>query len=610
MADSISILKSGIDANYVTSDVLSRNLAAAKEKGYTRKEQVVVVNTTGGEVSGVMTKEVIRYVVDSLVKQLRDQQSDVSSLELIEQTANYIQQLHGHKGEQNSLSHDLERCAEAIHTLSISHTDPNTTQVIHQLDLFAQRCVKSDTKLQDMVYDFHYDHINYVDSVNNHLVQISDTAKKIIELSNSGQSTVDLYDNLEREMHELSQYMNINVHFSKEIPPRLTITTSTGVSLLNSSTSVSKLTYSNAALLNPGDPLPAITVDGKDISNDIKSGKIYAVRYLSNTIIKNLREELDECVRQVRDKINALHNEGTASIPPITLTGTIGVPGNATALTTGTQISGQGTLRVGVINAKGELVKYKDIALAANKDIQWLLDQINSSGTYPAGIDASLTSDGRLQLKSREPSTANPTYGITIGSVGSTKAQLCAGTTFDASKAWGVSHFFGLNNLLETDGVLPGDKVAGLTGKLKVRSDLIDNGTSLATARLSSSSTPETVAVKPGDLSVMQDIEHILRIDKVTIPAVGHLPIAVTSLTDYVRRIIDGTTNLAKDSQKELKREQQIYEELSRKAYEVSGVDVREQMMEMLKIVQNQQVLHKALEMSLAMRRALFDIVS
>jgi flagellar hook-associated protein 1 FlgK len=605
MADPFHIVTSGIDANMRRLATHSQNATNANQPGYTRKDREVVSNMTAGEVSGVIAKEAVRYVNDTMIKQIRFQQSDVSSLSTQEEYATRIQQLHGNKGNSSALSHKLEKITESMKTLASNITHPNTTQVIHQLDQFCKQMQNTDEKLQDMVYEIHTDHHRSVKAINQHLHNIKNAGQQIFQLSNTSQSTADLYDMVDRDIHEMSKHMNVSVTFSNETPPSITVTTKSGIMLLNQSSSVNELEYSSNVTLLPGSDLPRVTVGGRDITKDIDTGMMQAHRELVDTRIKNIREECDELSFHLRDQLNMLHNEGTPEELRPTLLGSIGVPG-VPSMNGTTLISGQGTLRLGVmqrVNDERQLASYHDIPLTNNMTLNNLITTINSGSS---GVQAALSADGRLQLHTPAPGT-----GVVLGSSGGPpKAELSAGASFDPSNKWGVSHFFGLNNLLETEHLLPGEKIHGIAGAIRVRPDLINQGRLLSFARLTDKplgTLPHAHPIQKRDVSITQDMIKRMRSDLLDIPAAGHLPGAHTSLQDYARRIIDGTTNYPNDIKASLTQQRQVLEELSHKAHEVSGVDVRDEMLAIVRLGQNQQILFKTLQMVNQMMKDLSD---
>lgn len=600
MADAITILRSGIDANTAVSDVIARNIAGANQAGYTQKEQVVVSNVLGGTMAGVLAnqKDVKRHVVDTLVTEIRNQQTKVCYLKTLSDMSTRIQQIHGNKGTQNSTPHDIQNCLTSIQQLSVARTDPNATQVAHQFDVLAQNLVKADQGLQSLIYEANSTLISDVKDANSLIADITQTARNIVALSNTGNSVVDLEDKLDQDLHNLANYLNINVSYSKDIPPRLSVITQNGLSLINNSTFYNTLEYPASTNIPAGTDLPDISINGTIITDQITSGTIAANRYLVNTTLNQLRDSFSELTRQVRDQVNAIHNLGMGRTPPDTLRGTIGTPGSGGALTSSTPLSGTGTVRIGTLDSSRNLASYVDIDLSTISDMTALEAAINVTAS---GVSASISADGRLVL-----TTNTSGNGVAIGSVGAAQATMTDTTN---STTYGFSHYFGLNNVFVTEGALPGEKIAGMAGIIQIRSDLVNNGKAIAYGRLDSSATPSGEAILLGDTSILQNFKDVLSIDTLTVPAAGDIPITYCTLIDYARRIVDNTTTLYKDSSRELEREKDIYMELSIVGNEVSGVDIRAQLLEMVKNSENQKVAYKALQMCLDMQRSLLDIM-
>lgn len=601
--DPFQIVNSGIRANMQRTSVRAQNVTNATQPGYTKKDIDIVSNFTGGEVSGVIAKKAHRQVNSSMVKQIRSQQSDVSNLSIKNEYAVRIQQLHGNKGNQGSLSYKLQEVTEALNTVSSNIKHPNTTKVLHSFDNFSKQMRETDSALEDITYEIHSNQGKSINLVNQHLRNIRDAGQQIFTLGDTNQSTADLYDIIDREIHELSKQMNVNVTFSKETVPSITITTRTGVMLLSQSNTVNEIKYESNSNLLPGDSLPEITVDGKNISNEITTGKMRAHMDIVNTNIKDLRAELDEITFQIRDNVNEIHNLGTPEELRKEITGSVGVPGQK-PISGASVISGQGTLRLGVMTINSEdreMVSYHDIPLSDNMTMSSLINTINS-GT--SGVTAEITADGRFKL-----STSTPNGGVVMGSFGtSPRAEMSSGNSLDPNNKWGFSHFFGLNNILETGEFLPGERGKGIAGQLSVRDNLKNNGTLLSFSELKNDAIIGSSVKNPierRDTSVTQALSKRIRSDLIKIPASGHLPAFNTSLIDYTSRIIDGTTNFPNDTKNALDQKVRVLEEISHKANELSGVDVRDEVLAMVQISQNQQVLYKTLQIAMDMIKEL-----
>jgi len=146
-------------------------------------------------------------------------------------------------------------------------------------------------------------------------------------------------------------------------------------------------------------------------------------------VLPNLQSELDTLVQKLTVQLNAAHNDGTASPPPNSLTG-------SQTFASGDLVSGTGAVDIVVINrTTGAVVETLNIAnLSANS--------VDTVGEVVTTIDAmtnasaSIDSNGKLVISA--DSTAN---GIAIAN-STSSYTIIQGETRD------FSHFFGMNDLI------------------------------------------------------------------------------------------------------------------------------------------------------------------
>ena len=134
--------------------------------------------------------------------------------------------------------------------------------------------------------------------------------------------------------------MDVNYFVSSN--GRMQVYTSSGQALLDGS--VHALAYEGAGKVTAGTVYSATppsgfdddSVDGKDITSHIKSGRIGALIDLRDDVLPAAQSELDELATELADALNAVHNQGTAIPPPASLTGSATVSAADALSATGT----------------------------------------------------------------------------------------------------------------------------------------------------------------------------------------------------------------------------------------------------------------------------------
>jgi len=150
-----------------------------------------------------------------------------------------------------------------------------------------------------------------------------------------------------------------------------------------------------------------------------------------------------------------------------------------------------------------------------------------------------------------------------------------------SATSWGMSHYFGLNDMF-TMGVGANASVAGTIG---VRSDIVNNPDLLATATASATAAVGQVAVTRGDGTGMEALAATLNGNN-TFDAAGGLPAATTPFAQYAATMVSYLASRADNNQRELSFSQSYQQSLEFKAAETSGVNLDEELSNMI-LLQN-----------------------
>jgi flagellar hook-associated protein 1 FlgK len=606
MADAIRTLLSRINVDKERLQVSSSNIARHNVDGNTRKELQVASQASNGELTGVQSTGITRVVNNVLQSRLRLQSSSVGNSEVLNDYYSQLQQLFGSKGEQNSFVHDISRFADSLKSLAVT-SDPGkkrevvlaADQMLKQLNWMTQQMQVIRTAVDSQAAEI-------TKTVNTQINDIQSLNVQITQYGLSGVDTTALMDQRELLVYQLAENMDIFVQQTS--PWKISLFTGSGQTLLQE-TIPSTLSYTQAPTTSPGQTLSPVTLNGIDVTNQIASGQLQALINMRDTVIPGLQSQLDELARQMRDSLNAIHNQGSPALPRNQLTSMSLAPG-LPSITGTSVISGNGTLRIGVVDPSGTLIDYKDIVLSANMTINSLISQINSTslttnatgGTFSAALV-----NGTLQI-----TAGTGANGIVLGSAGTPAAQICAGTTFNTTNAYGFSHFFGFNNLFQTGNIVATSSLQpGVANIIGVRQDILANPNLLSCGQLSSSTPPPLQAgagIPVRDISITQQMSAALKTGQISFSASGNLPLTVTNFIDYGSRILSANATEATAAHNKNERERTILEELSSKSNEISAVDPSTELMNTITISSSQAITMKAMKIMFENEKMLLSL--
>lgn len=471
--------------------VSAANISNADVDGYTRKSATKVTDVTAGVGTGASVSAIVSKVDPWLLKSIV---SATSSNGAASVDADYLDRLGDALG---SLSSDSDSSggtlATSLSSLSSALTELATTpesatlksEVVGDLDDATAALRTTSSEVQSLRQGADSDIADAVDTANTALSAIDTLNDSIVRAKASGQSTADLEDQRMNKVADLAAVMGIS--YFTQANGAMVVYTSGGAPLLNST--VHPLSFTTAGTVtseaaytgdsaNPG-ALSGVMLDGTDITGSIKTGSIAALAALRDKTLPAIQTQLDTLATSLRDTINTVYNDGTASPPPNSLTGSVTGLGSSSAL------SASGALSVAVTDSSGKTVAASTFDLSSYSDLGSLVSAINTAGLgLTAAIDATT---GGLTL-----TATDATNGIALsgGSVSSLNGAAL-------SPAKSLSAALGLNDLLTGAGA----------ETIAVRSDVLASPDLLATSSLNTGTAAMTaggVAVTAGSGTQVQ----------------------------------------------------------------------------------------------------------
>jgi flagellar hook-associated protein FlgK len=393
---------SGLNVSQAALAVVSNNIANANTPGYSRQiieQSPLLLDGTG---AGARIDAISRKVDAYLQRSIQRESSHVGRTEPIADYYERIQILLGQPGSSNSLDeyvqsffNSLQKMAESPDRVSIQASALNTAEVL------ARELSGLAYALEDLRLQADQDIKQAVGALNREIASLDSLNVAIERAAALGLSTATLLDERDMALEEIATAMNISIYYKPS--GAVNVFTSNGVALVDDAKH--QLRYVPASGIShmagdtPLNPLQMLSFNQRgeltntselisggqqgQITSRLNGGSIEGFRQLRDELIPALLQQMDELAAQLRDAINAVHNDGSGFPPATSLTGTRMVTANET-------FDWSGTVQIAVLNPDGTAIE----SPYANEI---------PSGVRPLDLDlSSLTSgfgDGRVSTQ-------------------------------------------------------------------------------------------------------------------------------------------------------------------------------------------------------------------
>jgi len=571
-------------------EIISHNVANANTEGYSRQSLRVEANypiTMGpGQIgTGVRAVEVLRNYDNFLNQQVSLKKSEYwcwsaqrSAMEEIESIFNETDAsgINALMGEFWNAWGDLANNPDGMpERQSLVNKTDNLLSMIHEID----------TNLRS--YQRHLDSSiqGSITAINSIVTQIADLNKSISSVEIDGMINAnDLRDRRDLLLEQLSEYMDIN-YYEEESTGQVQVYIMGGTPLVLGLNTY-ELSIENNALTGFSDIVwhdsSGRTVD---ITSKITGGKLAGWVRVRDTNIGAYLEGLNTLAAELVWQVNQLHSLGTG------LTGSGVMTGTVTGLTSGTDLASDlffsdrytaGTFDIHVYDSSGNVVNTYHIDPAGSTAGD-LVDAINDESSAGGGeIAAGITSDGRFQV-SVNPGFTGYTFAV---------ATPQTGTGTNALAVLGVNTFFSWN---EAVGVSMDD----ITETMRVNEAVKANP-----SLISSGYPDENSRVAPGANEVARAVFGLQ--DRV-ITNMGGTGVN-TTLDAFYSSLV---ARVGVDVQNAVNNEQfnnTLLGQYLRRKESVSGVNIDEEMAELLKYQHLYQAAAKLISISDEMMESLISI--
>jgi flagellar hook-associated protein 1 len=321
LAGALSIATSSL-AN-VTSQLalVSHNVANADTPGYVSETATQQSETADGIGLGVVTGPVTRDINTALQAQAFQQNSTVAGLQTTQTALQAIDSVQGTPGAGGDIASQLGDLQDQFSTLL---NDPSSqtqqTAVVSSASTLAQTINALSAAYTTQRQTAENNIVSDVGTINTTLSTIGQLNAQIVTLQSGGQSTADLQNQRDQAVQQLGQL--VEVQTLVQANGNMLITTSGGLALPTIGTA-DPLSTSSANVLPgayyPGGGIPAITMDGTDVTAQLTGGQLGANLTLRDTTLPTYQAELDEFSQNLASRFSAqgltLFSDPTGNVP-------------------------------------------------------------------------------------------------------------------------------------------------------------------------------------------------------------------------------------------------------------------------------------------------------
>ncbi|PZP85680.1 MAG: flagellar hook-associated protein FlgK [Azospirillum brasilense] len=360
---------SGLKANQKAISVLSHNISNANTEGYSRQTVDQSAVYIGGTGSGVRVDDIVRKVDKYLQRAVQTQGAEVARTNVVNDYYERLNVLLGEPGLQNTMDEYMTGFFTSLQGLS--QTPDRTSarsNVVAAASTLATNMSNLAYDIQDLRFEADRQIRETVDSINDTLRKLDALNTAITTAGSLGQPVAGLLDERDSALRTLSGYLNISTSFDNY--GAVNVIAGDGVSLVdgtrhevryNSSQSVNNFladTSLNALLVfsldangNTTDSGTALITTGTtgNVTSQLTGGTIEGLRLMRDDVLPAILSQLDMLSANLRDAVNAIHNDGSGFPGATQLTGTRAVYGSEA-------YSWNGSVQIAVLTANGQPV--------------------------------------------------------------------------------------------------------------------------------------------------------------------------------------------------------------------------------------------------------------
>ena len=549
---------SGLLAQQQALDVTANNVANVYTPGYSRRIVTFQTNVISGEGRGVRLAALQRSIDEGLVRSLRGELARLSAAKTHVRYDQQIQNQFGSADSAASLAHAFASLQAAFETLaSRSESSLNQREVIAQAETTTAQLRQLSATTQTLRASADQEIAAAVAEVATLLNRIADFNNRIVRANDTGQSAVEALDARDQALNRLSELMDVKIYAR----PRgdVVVFTASGRTLVDDQAAT--LTHRAASAVTAGiayasGGFDAITLSiagrSVDITAEISGGQLKSLLDLRDRRLIDLQAAIDTLAAGLCDRVNALHNQGTAWPGMSQLSGTRPIVNPAAE---SLAYGGSADTAIILFDADGNEVRRTTVRTLLGGAAGGTIEQIQQAidGWLAADGTARFDDMGRLQIAMTTPGLgvgfldqASDEPGAAIAPAPLTHTVETgdpSGMARTIGSTDGFSAFFGLNDLF-VSGNQPNAYasqlfVSGYRSPQPASLTLVD----ASGVMLDASGQPADIAVPAG--ATLADIARLLSavpgIEASVVAEGGGERLVVTSSDGRTFRLVDDT---------------------------------------------------------------------
>ncbi len=385
---------SGLKINQESLGVLSQNIANVNTEGYSRQVISQSSITVAGVGSGVQIDEISRKIDKYLQRSMQTQSSNNATAQTLNDYYQRLQAVLGKPGASNSIDTSITSFFNSVQQLAVTpETSSLKANAVASAEALADQLSHLAGNVQDLRYEADRAMDDAVKAINSSLLRLQDINKTLVVAKQLSQSTAGLLDARDKEISNLSSYMDLSVSFNDS--GSASIIAGDGAVLLEDGIR-HQLTYIKSASVNnfvtdvDMNPMLDVTLDSKgnqvgspitlisggpseQVISKLSSGSLAGLQQLRDVQLPAVLKQLDQLAAKLRDTVNTIHNQGSSFPPAATLTGDrVIYPGDSS------EWSGQ--VRIAVLQSDGLPVPslYADETYTGLRPLTLDLSRLNS----------------------------------------------------------------------------------------------------------------------------------------------------------------------------------------------------------------------------------------
>ncbi|MFT3976473.1 MAG: flagellar basal body rod C-terminal domain-containing protein [Sphingomonas bacterium] len=443
---------SGLAAAQAGLRTVSNNIANVGVSGYARERVNLSTGVSSGQVSGVIVGEPTRVADRFLEATVYQRAGDYGRADVTNSYLDRLQGLLGQPGSNVGLSARLD----AISASAVSMTGAlGTEQTVAQFTANVADAIDSMRQLESDVTSLRTDvesEVGYtVDKINTLLQRINDLNATVAQQTGLGRSASGAADQRMSAIEELSGLIGI---VAREQPDgRVSIETSSGAVLLDKR--LRQLSYPTAGQGSAQPVYPTIEIrfadqggalgasTGEKLDSAAVGGKLGGLLDLRDRMLPDFEDKIGMLFGGLSEALNSVSNAGSAVPPPAMLSG------RQTGMLDGDRLGFTGAATFAVVASDGTMIAKTRVDFDALGPNATIADMVNAINAGLGGAGTAGFVDGRLTIKA-----AGTGNGVAIAQDADAPA---------ARAGVGVSQFFGMNDLVVSDGgaLVPSGFAAG-----------------------------------------------------------------------------------------------------------------------------------------------------